>query len=89
MKAKYTLRFDKDRINIQGQDSAALFYFFIKRSPEELAVIKSEKIINLAELKWQKKKLSSKLITPMAVRIKPNKKMFFNDILSFYERLKQ
>ncbi len=89
LEVKWTPKFNKGRIDIQWQHSASPIYLLVKKSPQDSAVIKSEKVIDLHELKWQKKKLSSKLITPMALRIKLNRKMIFNDILSFYGRLKQ
>ena len=89
LEVKWTPRFNKDIIDIQWQHLVSPIYLLVKKSPQDLVATKSENVIDLHELKWQKKKLSSKFITPMALRIKLNRKMIFNDILYFYRRLKQ
>ena len=89
MEIKWSAYFGTGRISIKWRHPNHSVSVLLKKSPKESVLIKTKNVINLYNLKWQKKKLSGKLTTPMALRIKLNRKMIFNDILSFYGRLKQ
>ena len=89
LETKWFPRFHNDKINIQWEHSNSPIYLLVKKSPQESSIIKLDGNINLLELTWKKEKIPDKLATPMAIRLKRNRKMLFNDILYFYRRLKQ
>jgi len=89
LEVKWGAKFNNGKVEMQWPQVKPSIYLNIKKSPQEVSVVKITKVINLNDIKWEKKKLSSVLTTPISVRIKPNRKMIFNDILYFYKRLTQ
>jgi len=82
-------KLNNDKIYIQFNHTDSSIYLNIKKSFDEIVSTEMKDVINLFELQWKHKKYSNKLITPMEKRIKLNRKMVFNNILSAYWRLKQ
>ena len=89
MEIKWTADFDAGKIFIKWKHSNPSVYVLVKKSPKESVLIKTKNVINLYNLKWQKKKSPSKLISSMNLRIQLNRKMIINDFFHFYGRFKQ
>jgi len=89
LEINWITKLNNDKIYIQFNHTDSSIYLNLKKSFDEIVSTKMKDVINLFELQWKHKKYSNKLITPMEKRIKLNRKMVFNNILSAYWRLKQ